>query len=151
MKRLLASVVVVGLVLAGVLTVTSEVGARGPGSRSPRVGYSLTRYNGAYPRQSYFALSRGFNGWSSWYWNARFRCYLYWYPRGRCYYYWYAPALCYYPISYIDAYPPPALPYQTPAVGAAPWPSHVQVTSVNQNGQNGPLPAVSGPVPAAGR
>jgi hypothetical protein len=152
MKRLLASAVVVGLGLAVVLTTTTEAAAKGPGRsvRTVRTYPSTTQSNVKHHPTSLY-LNRGFNNWSSWCWNSRSRCYFYWYPTGRCYYYWYAPACCYYPISCINEYPPTAVQYQTPTPGAAPLPVQIQVTSINQNGQNGVLPSVSGPVPPPGR
>jgi len=142
MKRFIASVVVLGMGLALVLTTTNEAAAKS----GPNPGGQYSAFHGQYHshQPGYFALNHGFHNWSSWRWNSRFHCYYYWYPSGRCYYYWYAPARCYYPISYIDTYPPPAVQYQTPSPGAAPLPVQIQVTSINQNGQNG-LPPLPGP------
>jgi hypothetical protein len=176
MKRFFTSAVVLGLGLAVVLTATDEAAAKsGKGSPSSYskgpvgVSYANSHANSHansyansyarsnhYPRTSY-ALNRSFRNWSSWCWNSRFRCYTYCYGPSRCYYYWYAPACCYYPISYIDDYPPTACQYQTASPGVAPLPVQVQVTNINQNGQNAlngvpaVIPGPSGPIPGPGK
>jgi hypothetical protein len=51
-------------------------------------------------------LTREYRGWTSNYWDARYRCQFYFHPEARCYYYWYAPGACYLPMSQIAIYPP---------------------------------------------
>jgi hypothetical protein len=141
--------------VALLLTAANKADAKGNGSsgRGSSRGTSHVHSNyGNYSHASqhhhhhhHHSLNRGHNRWSSWYWNSRSRCYYYWSSFARCYYYWYSPANCYYPISYINDYPPPAVDYQTSA-GAAPVPVQLQVTNINQNGQNG-LPPIAGPGP----
>ena len=147
MKRFLASALVVGLGLAVVLMTTNEAAAKGrsTGGRNSH-GTHSRMHNHSHHTHHHRTLHRGHHNWSSWRWNSRFGCYYYWYPSERCYYYWYAPSSCYYPVSSIDDYPPPATQYQTASPGVAPLPI-IQVTNINQNGQNGVLPTVPGPVP----
>jgi hypothetical protein len=163
MKRFFTSAVVLGLGVAVLLTASNEAAAKsGKGSPSSYskgpVGASYAR---SYARSSYrpytsYSLHRNFRNWSSWCWNSRFRCYTYCYGPSRCYYYWYAPACCYYPISCIDEYPPTPCQYQT-SPGVAPLPVQVQVTNINQNGQNALngvpaiIPGPSGPIPGPGK
>jgi hypothetical protein len=149
MRRLLASTAVLGLGLVLVLTSTNEAAAKGS-KGSPSKGSGSMHTQNHQHNHRYHTHHRGYRNWSSWYWNSRFSCYHYWCPSERCYYYWYSPGSCYYPVSAINEYPPPATQYETAAPGVAPLPFQIQVTNINQNGQNGPLP-VSGPVPPPGR
>jgi hypothetical protein len=154
MRRLLAITAVLGLGLVLVLTSTNEAAAKSSKGSGSKGSGSMHAHNHQHHNHQhnhrYHTHHRGYRNWSSWYWNSRFSCYYYWCPSERCYYYWYSPGSCYYPVSSIDDYPPPATQYQAAAHGVAPLPLQIQVTNINQNGQNGPLP-VSGPVPPPGR
>jgi hypothetical protein len=135
MVRLLAIAAILGTTLV----------MANPSEGKPNKGASGQSQSHSMHRRSHPSHYRN---WSSWSWNARYRCYFY--LTDGCEYYWYAPANCYYPVTYLAQYPPTQCSYQQTSPNVAPLP--IQITNINTNtltnGTAIPAPLVPpGPLP----
>ena len=118
------------------LIVTNKTEAKGPSNNGSKTIHQ--NFSSSKSFRTYSGISH--RHWSSWCWNAEYRCYFYYCPTECCSYYWYAPGQCYYPVSCLRLYRPTVLVQQLPVQGVAPVaPLPVAVTvpiTVVNNNQN---------------
>src|SRR5262245_21661582 len=111
MKRLMMSVMAVGLALAISGMAQAKPGPSGGGPKGPGSQNSVPKNvspsnSGPKSPGSSHCYTKNWCGWSSCCWAGKYNCYCYYCPTACCYYYWYAPLCCYLPYSYIQVYPP---------------------------------------------
>ena len=125
MTRFLSIAVLLSLSLIAV----NQTEAKGPSHNGSKVVQQNRSSSKSF--KTYSGISQ--RHWSSWRWNAEYRCYFYYCPTECCSYYWYAPGQCYYPVSCVRLYRPTVLVQQLPAQDVAPVPVAVTAPSADVN------------------